>query len=85
MGYAEDLTVPSSTVFTSNRSQAVRLPKAVAFPEDVHQVDIMKVGRSRVIVPRGERWDDFFTNGARVSDDFMVERDQPVAEEREAF
>ncbi len=42
----------SSTIFTSNRSQAVRLPKAVAFPEDVHQVDILKIGRSRVIVPR---------------------------------
>ena len=42
----------SSTVFTSNRSQAVRLPKAVAFPEGVHQVDILKLGRSRVIVPR---------------------------------
>ena len=42
-----------STVFTSNRSQAVRLPKAVAFPEGVHQVDILKIGRSRVIVPQG--------------------------------
>jgi antitoxin VapB len=50
----------SSTVFTSNRSQAVRLPKAVAFPEDVHQVDILKIGRSRVIVPQGKRWDDLF-------------------------
>jgi hypothetical protein len=29
-----------STVFTSNRSPAVRLPKAVAFPDDMHQVDI---------------------------------------------
>ena len=38
-------------VFQSNRSQAIRLPKAVAFPEDVHQVDILKIGRSRVIVP----------------------------------
>src|SRR6266567_9401921 len=55
----------SSTVFTSNRSQAVRLPKAVAFPEDVHQVDILKIGRSRVIVPLGERWDDLFQNGER--------------------
>jgi antitoxin VapB len=27
-----------STVFTTNRSQAVRLPKPVAFPERVHQV-----------------------------------------------
>ena len=38
-----------SSVFTSNRSQAVRLPKAVAFPEDVHQVDILKIARSRLI------------------------------------
>jgi antitoxin VapB len=73
----------SSTVFTTNRSQAVRLPKAVAFPEGVHQVDILKVGRSRVIVPQGKRWDDLFQNGPRASEDFMVERRQPPAEERE--
>src|ERR1700722_14722906 len=73
----------SSTVFTSNRSQAVRLPKAVAFPEDVHQVDILKIGRSRVIVPQGKRWDDLFQNGPRASEDFMAEREQPPAEERE--
>jgi antitoxin VapB len=72
-----------STVFTSNRSQAVRLPKAVAFPEGVHQVDILKIGRSRVIVPQGKRWDDLFQSGPRASEDFMVEREQPAAEERE--
>lgn len=75
----------SSTVFTSNRSQAVRLPKAVAFPEDVHQVDILKIGCSRVIVPRGKRWDDLFLAGSRVSEDFLNERNQPAAEERETF
>lgn len=75
----------SSTVFTNNRTQAVRLPKAVAFPEDVHQVDILKIGRSRIIVPKGQRWDDLFLHGPRVSDDFMSERDQPAAEEREPF
>lgn len=75
--------VTSSTVFTSNRSQAVRLPKAVAFPEDVHHVDILKIGRSRVIVPQGKRWDDLFQSGPRVSDDFMAEREQPAAEERD--
>jgi antitoxin VapB len=75
----------SSTVFTSNRSQAVRLPKAVAFPEDVHQVDILKIGRSRVIVPQGKRWDDLFLNGPHVSEEFMSEREQPAADVREAF
>lgn len=75
----------SSTVFTSNRSQAVRLPKAVAFPENVHVVDVLKIGRSRVIVPKGQRWDDLFLNGPRVSADFMSEREQPTVEERESF
>lgn len=75
----------SSTVFTTNRSQAVRLPKAVAFPGDVHQVDILKIGRSRVIVPVGKRWDDLFGNGPRVSEDFLSDREQPAAEEREPF
>jgi antitoxin VapB len=73
----------SSTVFTSNRSQAVRLPKAVAFPENVHQVDILRIGRSRLVVPQGKRWDDLFQSGARAAEDFMVEREQPPAEERE--
>jgi len=56
---------------------------AVAFPEGVHQVDILKIGRSRLIVPQGKRWDDLFQSGPRASDDFMVERQQPRFEERE--
>ena len=73
----------SSTVFTSNLSQAVRLPKAVAFPEDVRQVDILKIGRSRVIVPQGRRWEDLFLHGPRAGGDFLVERTQPDSEVRE--
>jgi len=72
-----------STVFTTNRSQAVRLPKPVAFPEDVHQVEIIKLGHSRIISPVGKRWEDFFVQGPWSSDDFMNERIQPEAEERE--
>jgi antitoxin VapB len=72
-----------STVFKSNRSQAVRLPKAVAFPEGVHQVEIVKIGDRRIITPVGRRWDDFFLNGPRASEDFMTDREQPPPEERE--
>jgi antitoxin VapB len=75
----------SSTVFTSNRSQAVRLPKAVAFPDDVHHVDILRIGRSRVIVPQGRRWDDLFLNSPRLTDDFPHERREPRTEAREPF
>jgi antitoxin VapB len=73
----------TNSVFTSNRSQVVRLPKADAFPEDVHQVDILRIGHSQVIVPQGKRWDDLFHHGPRASEDFMTEHEQPTAEERE--
>ncbi|HYE49564.1 MAG TPA: type II toxin-antitoxin system VapB family antitoxin [Azospirillaceae bacterium] len=73
-----------STVFTTNKSQAVRLPKPVALPENVRQVDITVVGRSRLISPAGEPWDSFF-DGPRVSDDFMEDRAQPVPQGREQF
>jgi antitoxin VapB len=78
------MNMTRSTVFTTNRSQAVRLPKPVALPDDVHQVEIVKLGRSRLISPAGESWNAFF-EGPRVSDDFMSDREQPPAEEREAL
>lgn len=71
-----------TTVFISDHSQAVRLPEAVAFPEDVHQVDVLRIGRSRMIVPQGKRWDDLFIHGPQASEDFMSEREQQAPEER---
>jgi antitoxin VapB len=71
-------------VFQSNRSQAVRLPKAVALPEDMKRVDIVAVGRTRIIAPAGEASDSWF-EGEAVTSDFMSERDQPAVQEREAF
>lgn len=73
-----------STVFTNNRSQAVRLPKAVALPEHVRQVEIVKIGRSRLISPAGHSWDEFFDD-APASDDFMSARAQPTTQERDSF
>jgi antitoxin VapB len=49
-----------TTLFHSNRSQAVRLPKDVAFPEAVREVTILRDGARRVIVPANAVWDDFF-------------------------
>lgn len=72
-----------STVFVTNKSQAVRLPKAVAFPENVREVDVLAVGHARLIVPRGRRWDDFFVDGPHVSGDFLDDRSQPPSEHRE--
>lgn len=72
------------SVFLSNRSQAVRLPKAVALPDDVKRVEIIAVGRSRIISPTGEAWDAWF-DMLDVSNDFIAERKQPNAQKREAF
>lgn len=72
------------SVFKSNQSQAIRLPKAVALPEDVKRVDVVAIGRTRIITPVGETWDSWF-DGPGVTDDFMAEREQPAEQEREAF
>jgi antitoxin VapB len=42
------------------------------------------VGRTRIITPAGEAWDNWF-DGAAVTSDFMSDRDQPALQEREAF
>jgi antitoxin VapB len=66
-------------LFRSNRSQAVRLPKDVAFPEGVKEVNVLREGARRVIVPASAVWDDFFDGpGAD-----LPERAEPQAQERE--
>lgn len=70
-----------TTLFQTNRSQAVRLPKDVAFPDGVREVTILRDGPRRVIVPANAVWDDFF-EAAGID---IGERDQPEAQAREAF
>jgi antitoxin VapB len=70
-----------SSVFKSNKSQAIRLPRSVALPEHVKRVDIFKVGNGRLVVPAGGGWDEFFANH-RLDDDFLKDRDQPPPQER---
>jgi antitoxin VapB len=70
-----------TTLFQSNRSQAVRLPKDVAFPNGIREVTILRDGPRRVIVPADGVWDDFFDAPGL---DFP-EREQPSPQEREAL
>jgi antitoxin VapB len=71
-------------VFKSNRSQVVRLPKAIAFPESVKDVEITAIGNKRVITPAGQSWDDWF-DAPGVSSDFMTDRAQPKDQVRETL
>lgn len=73
--------MPTKTVIVrANLMQVVPLPNDVAFADDVQEIEIIKVGNSRVISPVGHRWDSYFSRPSRVSDDVMSERDQGVFE-----
>ena len=78
------MTNVKTRIFKNNRSQAVRLPKAVALPESVIEVEITKIGRKRIIAPAGESWEDWFDSPG-VSSDFMEERQQPEDQIRESM
>lgn len=71
-----------ASVFKNNTSQAVRLPRSVAFPDTIKQVDVVALGRSRLLTPAGEVWDSWF-EAETASDDFMGTREQPAPEQRE--
>lgn len=71
-------------VFRSNRSQAIRLPKEVAFPESVKDVEVTAIGNRRMIEPLGQSWEEWF-NAPGVSSDFMMERKQPKDQLRESI
>jgi antitoxin VapB len=73
-----------STVFKTNKSQAIRLPKPVALPDSVKKVDIIKLGRARLITPVGESWDLWFDRKG-ASEDFMPDREQPEQQERDSL
>ncbi|WP_174869967.1 type II toxin-antitoxin system VapB family antitoxin [Pectobacterium polaris] len=70
-----------TTVFKSNRSQAVRLAKAVELPDAVKHAAI---GHTRIITPAGESWDSWF-EGNEVTSDFMSTREKPDEQIREDF
>jgi len=60
------------------------LPKAVALPEEVKDVDVVAIGNTRLITPAGQSWDQWFDNPG-VSDDFMMLREQPKDQQHESF
>jgi antitoxin VapB len=68
-------------LFRTNRTQALRLPKEVAFGESISEVLIFKEGTRRIIVPADTAWDEVFD---RPPIDFP-KREQPIAETRTAL
>ncbi len=75
----------TGSVFVNNRTQAVRLPAEVRFPDGVKKVTVRIVGKDRVLSPVDSSWDSFFLSDDQVTDDFMEERASQDQSEREAF
>jgi antitoxin VapB len=77
----ETVMAARTTLFLSNRSQAVRLPRALAFGDGVREVTILQDGPRRIIVPSDAAWDDFFeAEGVDLGD-----RGQPEPQRRDGF
>jgi antitoxin VapB len=72
-----------TTVFTNNRSQAVRLPAELRLPDNVKRVKIRAVGNERIIAPVDQTWDSFFLEGPKVSTDFIPKRSSQEQPERD--
>ncbi len=70
-----------TTLFLTHKSQAVRLPKDVAFPEQVREVTILRDGVRRIVVPSGALWDDFF-DGSGID---LPPRQQLALQERDGL
>ena len=75
----------TSTVFTNNRTQAVRLPSELRLPENVKQVSVRARGNERIIAPLAESWVSFFMGGLKASADFMETRANQAQQDRESF
>lgn len=75
----------TGTVFTNNRTQAVRLPADVRFPDDVKRVQVRVVGRERILTPAEQSWDSFFLADQQVTEDFIAERASQDQAERESL
>ncbi len=70
-------------LFTTGRSQAVRLPKAFRF--EGREVFIRREGDQVILSPRPESWAEFFASETRPTEDFMAERIDLPPQKRKLF
>jgi len=79
--------VKRTKVFRSGNSLAVRLPKG--YQIDAEEVYIAKQNNKLIIFPEKEKWDVLFEILEELEDteakNFLKNRNQPTAQERELF
>lgn len=79
----EIVIMDTAKIFSTGRSQAVRLPKQYRF--DTDEVCIARLGELVILCPKGKEWEVFEEGLGLFTDDFMADREQPEAEQRKAI
>lgn len=77
------MSVQIAKLFYNGRSQAMRLPKEFRFLGT--EVYVRKVGDILIVSPKRPSWDEFFSTPSAFGDDFLIERDNTLPQEREWF
>ncbi|MCE5394660.1 MAG: antitoxin [Acidithiobacillus sp.] len=77
----------TAKLFMNGRSQAVRLPKEFRFPGTEVYIRRDPETGEVVLSPKPSSWQEFFALADRteISDDFMTDHEDPLADERNLF
>ncbi len=73
----------TAKVFTTGRSQAVRIPKEYRFSCD--EVLIEREGERVILTPRPKVWRDYFARASRFTEDYPDDIEDRPPQEREDF
>jgi antitoxin VapB len=71
----------TAKLFRNGKSQAVRLPKEFSFHGS--EVYVKRVGRDLILIPKDDPWESLIASLDGFTADFMSERIQLEAENRE--
>jgi antitoxin VapB len=73
----------TAKVFTTGRSQAVRIPKEYRFACD--EVLIERDGERVILTPRPKSWRDYFAHASRFTEDYPDEIGDRPPQQREGI
>lgn len=73
----------TAKIFTNGKSQAVRLPKEFRFSGS--EVYIRRIGNAVVLLPAKDSWEMLQKSLSNFTDDFLAQRNQPRAQQRESL
>jgi len=73
----------TARLFRNGANQAVRLPRDLEI--DAEEVLIHRDGNRIVLTPKPRSWDDYFSGGRQLADDFPDTIDDAPAQPREDF